>query len=86
LLHIPKHRIPNALQRIGVNILKGGIGFISSKRGDGEGPDEKTGRWFSYFQADEFARKLAAASYDTVESNEKQAGKDTWLTFLVRRL
>ena len=86
LLHIPKSRIPDALQRIRTNVRKGGIGFISLKRGDGEGPDEKTGRWFSYYQADEFEQILEAAGFRTVESGELATSKDTWLTFLIRRL
>ena len=86
LLHIPKSRIPEALQRIRINVRKGGIGFISLKQGDGEGPDEKTGRWFSYYQAGEFEQKLEAAGFRTVKLGELAASKDTWLTFLIRRL
>ena len=63
LLHIPKSRIPDALQRIRTNVRKGGIGFISLKQGDGEGPDEKTGRWFSYYQAGEFEQKLEGRGF-----------------------
>lgn len=84
LLHIPKNRIDEALQRIKTQVKPEGIGFISVKQGEGEKTDEDTGRWFAYYKLDEFRDVLQRNGYEVKESSTRQGEKDTWLCYWVR--
>ncbi len=84
LLHIPKDRIDEALEKIKTQVKAGGIGFISMKQGQGEKVDEKTGRWFAYYSQDEFTEVLERNGYSVVKKATRQGEKDVWLCFWVR--
>lgn len=86
LLHIPKDRIDEALQRIKTQIKPGGIGFITMKAGAGERTDQETGRWFAYYSKEEFQEVLERNSYEVVEEKSKKGERDWWLCFWVRVL
>lgn len=64
LLHIPKLRIDEALQRIKTVVRPGGFGFISLKNGEGEAlrsdslGSTELKRFFAYWGKDEFIQVL----------------------------
>lgn len=84
LLHIPKDRIDEALQRIKTQVKSGGIGFITMKTGAGEREDTETGRWFAYYSKEGFQEVLERNGYQVIEEKNRQGEKDWWLCFWVR--
>lgn len=92
LLHMPKDRIDNALQSIHKVIKKGGIGFISLKKGDDEkfiegdhvGISYK--RFFAFYQQEEFTEKLERNNYEVLESYESEHSNKPWIVFFVKVL
>lgn len=84
LLHIPKDRIDETLQRIKTQVKPGGVGFITLKAGAGERPDSETGRWFSYYSKEEFGEVLKRNSYEVIEEATRKGEKDWWLCFWVK--
>ncbi len=85
LLHLPKTDVDSALQLINKIVKHNGIGFISMKQGSGEKEDVETGRWFSYYQLDEFGEKLTQNGFEIVENNTRKGEKDIWLVYFVRK-
>ena len=84
LLHLPKDRVDEALQRIKTQIKEGGIGFISMKAGAGEREDKKTGRFYSYYSKNGFAEVLERNGYKIVEQKRRLGDKEWWLCYWVR--
>lgn len=93
LLHIPKSRIDEALQRIKTVVKPGGIGFISLKDGEGEQVriDEFGGsqfeRFFAYWHKDEFVETLNRNGYTNIEyihHPDGRKGRQPWHCFLVQ--
>lgn len=84
LLHIPKDRIDEALQKIKSQIKTGGFGFITMKAGAGERKDPKTGRWLAYYSKKEFQEVLERNGYQLIEENNRKGEKDWWLCFWVK--
>lgn len=91
LLHIPKARIDEALQRIKSVVKPGGVGFISLKDGEGEQTqvDEVDGqqleRFFAYWQKDEFAEVLEANGFKMLDYLYRPIDKKTrWHCFFVQ--
>jgi ubiquinone/menaquinone biosynthesis C-methylase UbiE len=84
LLHIPKKRIDEALQRIKSQIKPDGVGFITVKAGAGERPDPETGRLFSYYSQKGFKRVLERNNFEVVEESTRKGQKDWWLCYWVR--
>jgi ubiquinone/menaquinone biosynthesis C-methylase UbiE len=84
LLHIPKDRIDEALQKIKTQVESGGIGFITMKAGAGEKEDPETGRWFAYYSKKGFQEVLERNGYQVIEERNRQGEKDWWLCFWVR--
>lgn len=72
LLHVPHRQIPGVLKRFATALRPGGLLYVSLKEGHGEKttPD---GRFFSYFQPDEFEDALVATGHFEMI--------DTWLTY-----
>jgi SAM-dependent methyltransferase len=70
LLHFPKHALVPVLRRLNQALVKGGTMFASVQMGQGEAfvPD---GRYYAYYQREEFAGLLEGAGFLVVE---------TWLT------
>lgn len=56
LIHIPKHKLANALQALGQRLCPSGVLFVALKEGAGEGylGEPSIERWFASFQAGEF--------------------------------
>lgn len=67
LLHIPKDRVSEALDSIRNVVKPGGIGFISLKEEQTEEMEERTGRFFAYYQLGEFRQILTASHFDIIE-------------------
>lgn len=84
LLHIPKDRTDEALQKIKTQIKSGGIGFITMKAGAGEREDPETGRWFAYYSKEGFQEVLERNGYQVIEEKNRQGEKDWWLCFWVK--
>jgi ubiquinone/menaquinone biosynthesis C-methylase UbiE len=85
LPHIPKARIEEVLLGIKNVVKAGGLGFIAMREGDGEQRETNTGRWFSYYQQEEFVSILQNCRFEIVEKGKKVSRPDlTWLTFFVR--
>ncbi len=88
LLHIPRVEMPKALSEIRRVVKNNGIGFISLKEGEGEEVREnENGRYFSFFNSDEFRGILEDNGFEVIESGVKpdnREGKPNWLTFFVR--
>lgn len=83
LLHIPKDRIDQALQKIKSQVKVGGIGFISVKAGAGERTDPDTGRWFSYYSQRGFREVLQKNSFEVIRESTREGEKDWWLCYWV---
>jgi SAM-dependent methyltransferase len=93
LLHIPKSRIDEALQRIKTVIKPGGIGFISLKDGDDEQVrvDEFGGskfeRFFAYWRKDEFIETLKQNGYTLIDytyHQDERKDRQPWHCFFVK--
>ena len=84
LLHIPKNRIDEALQRIKTQIKSGGIGFITMKAGAGEREDPETGRWYAFYSKEGFQAVLERNGFCVIEEKNRKGKKDWWLCFWVK--
>lgn len=91
LLHIPRPRLPLALNTLHNVIRPNGIGFISIKQGQWEAilsevqSGTKIARFFVYYSEDEFSRILSANGYSVLEvSTKPMSPKTTWLNFFVK--
>lgn len=93
LLHLPKSRIDEALQRIKSVIKDNGIGFISLIDGKGEGlEDEKWDdgshhkRYFAYYSKEEFNNVLKHNSFELLAYSFKlETGRLRWHCFFVKK-
>jgi hypothetical protein len=87
LLHLPRQRLPLALERIAASLKRDGALFLSMQRGVGEftAPD---GRFYALYQPDAIALALSADGFKVVEQWE--AGDSLgerpirWLNVLAR--
>jgi SAM-dependent methyltransferase len=91
LLHVPKSRMHEALEKIKNNMNKGAIGFISIKDGDGEIVLEKeidgleTKRFFSLWRKDEFENVLRDHDFKTLYYGHRLVTANTkWHMYIVR--
>lgn len=81
-LHIPKHELPDALSRFLRALRPGGVCFFSLKEGAGESIAED-GRYFVYYQLDEFAQQLVTAGWKVVDARKVEANDPKpWLNYL----
>lgn len=82
LLHIPKQRLTNAIERIEKILKPGGVLFIALREGEGEGYEGQIGveRWFAYFQADEFESHIPSA-YRIVRGSKTERQSVTFLNY-----
>jgi len=90
LLHIPKNRIDEALQRIRTVVQARAIGFISIKDGEDERLEqEEVGgkildRYFAYWTKDDFTEHLEADGFKVVDySYRPMSEKTKWHCFFV---
>jgi hypothetical protein len=88
---MPKDRMSEALQSIHKVIKKGGIGFISLKKGEGERfvEGDHTGkiqykRFFSFWEEEEFTNVLQNNHFEVLESYETDHSNKKWLVFFVK--
>ncbi len=92
LLHIPKTRINEALQRLHDVVREGGVGFISIKKGTGEKVEEdepemedKRARLFSYYEQKEFKKILKKNNFEIAEERIRPMNeRTTWLIYFVK--
>ena len=63
LLHVPKRRLIPILRRLRRSLIGKGVLFASVKLGQGEVLDAD-GRFFAYYQPDEFAKQVERAGFD----------------------
>lgn len=91
LLHVPKSRIDEALQRIKSVLKPGATGFVSLKDGLDEyvRKDQIAGkeleRFFSYWKRDEFVSVLRKNGFSLIDYEFKPMSKETrWHCFYVR--
>lgn len=84
LLHIPKDRIDEALQKIKSQVKPGGIGFITMKAGTGEREEPETNRWFAYYSEEEFQKVLERNGYQIIEEKNRKEEKNCWLCYWVK--
>ena len=86
LLHIPKRRMNEALQRITKFMRNSAVGFISLKQGDGERLEEDK-RFFAYYSEEEFREVLQENGFEFIQTTvHPMSEKTTWLCFFVRVL
>lgn len=95
LLHVPRERISEALQKISALVRSDGIGFIAIKGGSGtsrvedtigEGEDRhRIVRHYVFYRADEFETLLVGAGFAPIMLIETVMGNATWFQFFVRR-
>lgn len=85
LLHIPRIEINRVLDRFLVALKPRGILFASLKEGHGERIVED-GRFFSYYELDEFTQVLKRSSWRVIRST-RTVGADgrVWLNYLAQR-
>ena len=91
LLHIPKAKIDQALQRIRKFVRNGGIGFISLKQGEGEELEERVvdgsedKRFFAYYSEEGFKKILLKDNFEVLQAKLHPISEETtWLCFFVR--
>lgn len=92
LLHLPKKRINEALQRIKTVIRPGAIGFISLIDGRGEelrdekwDDDSRHKRYFAYYSKQEFTSVLDRSGYKILDySFRPESKRFRWHCFFVR--
>src|SRR3989344_37116 len=86
LLHMPKDRMSEALKSIHNVIKKGGIGFISLKKGEGEKfvEGDHVGiaykRFFSFWEEDEFTSYLEQNNFEILKSYKLEHSAKPWLS------
>jgi SAM-dependent methyltransferase len=68
LLHLRRNEIRGALLEVSRVLSPNGYFFSSVKTGEGEGPDSR-GRWFTYFQPDEWVSLISDAGLTIVDSS-----------------
>lgn len=82
LLHVSRAELGEVLRRFARALRPGGALFASVRQGEGESnaPD---GRFFTYFQSDEFIRYARETGLEVLEA----AGPDAegWIQFIFRR-
>lgn len=84
LLHIPKVRIDEALQRIAKFMRGGAVGCISLKQGEGERMEDDQ-RFFAYYSEKEFREVLRRNNFEVIQTTVRPMNeKTTWLCFFVR--
>ena len=93
LLHIPKSRIDEALQRIKSVVEPGAVGFISLIDGEGEElreetwDDSKHKRFFAYWAKEEFNQVLKNNGFKIANYGYKhETGRLRWHCFFVKAL
>ncbi len=89
LLHIPKNKINNVLNKIKKVCKKGAIGFISLKEGEGEIEEKETGRWFSFYKKNEFEKILRENGFEEIYFKIEKDGRERkpdWLLFWVKKV
>lgn len=90
LLHIPKEKVPRALENIQRVVKKGGIGFIALKKGEGERvvtdeDDKEDERFFAYWKREEFQEVLEKSGFELLKFLERPVSEKTiWLSFFVK--
>ncbi len=91
LLHIPKKRINNVLQKLKSAQKKGAIGFISIKDGQGEEVTSKEinglngKRFFAYWSKNEFSEILDRNGFGILHYGYRRVTLNTnWHTFIVQ--
>lgn len=90
LIHVPKDRIPEALQAITRNIVPKAIGFIAMKEGDGEELEKKeelNGAEFlyAYWQDNEFRKVLEENGLEILrQARVPMSERTKWLTYHIR--
>lgn len=91
LLHVPKARIDEALERIKSVLKPNAVGFIAIKDGEGERVEKNEvggailERFFSYWSEDEFRRVLSKNDFEVVKYTFIPVGEQTrWHCFIVR--
>lgn len=68
LLHLRRSEVPPALLEVSRVLSPDGYFFSSVKTGEGEGLDSR-GRWFTYFQPDEWLSLISDAGFAVVDSS-----------------
>ncbi|MEK7609962.1 MAG: class I SAM-dependent methyltransferase [Patescibacteria group bacterium] len=91
LLHLPKEKLPQALNSIRSFVKIGGIGFIALKEGDGEKfvSDPNGSRFFAFYQQEEFSTILRSHRFEVLCMARGVCGlvpqdKTVWLTYFVK--
>lgn len=90
LLHIPKSKIDEALQKIKGHLKPKAIGFISLKDGTAQGVQndaiggENFQRFFSYWGRDEFIDVLWTNGFSLVEYSDVWLQETHWHMFFVK--
>lgn len=90
LLHLARALVPGTLRELHRALRPGGVLFVSLKRGDGEGWDERAygpdaPRWFTYWAAEEFEGLLADAGLEVVRFWSTSSPPAEWIEWLARR-
>lgn len=68
LVHLQRDEISDALREVSRVLQPGGYFFSSVKTGGGEGLDSR-GRWFTYFQPEDWLTLIEQAGFTLVDSN-----------------
>lgn len=92
LLHLRRNEMRRALTEIGRVLRPEGLLFTSMKRGSGEDQD-RHGRWFSYFEPEEWADQLRVCGFEPLEmkSDVEQRGNSfstediSWVSCLCKK-
>lgn len=83
LVHIPKNRTVEVLNKIRKVVRKGGIGYISLKVGELEGVDPK-GRFVAHYSLPEFTKIIEETNFTIEDSEMIEGGDRKFISFIVR--
>ena len=82
LLHVPKQRLPTAIEGLDKILKLGGALFVALREGTGEGYEGQVGveRWFVYFGADEFESHIPS-TYRILRRSRTEGQRVTFLNY-----
>ncbi|MCA9328835.1 class I SAM-dependent methyltransferase [Candidatus Saccharibacteria bacterium] len=90
LLHIPRNRLLESLQSLAQVTKTGGIGFISTKLGAGDGfepysADKEKSRLIVYYSKEELESALIECSFEILWDSVITERHNKWQSFIIRK-
>lgn len=87
LLHLPKKKLPQALDEINRVLEPGGIAFVTVKEGQGEEmlKGEFGENYSAFYEEDEMRERIEDAGFEIMHSRRRNAGGADWVCVYGRK-